>query len=179
VIVRRVVALALPLLLWSSAALAAEGEKAFSVGVDYSHWNVVQESHPGDDDDSITADGAQLALDYEYGWNDTLWLRASGSGGYFSVPKGSAWAAGGTLGITYAIDVIRWVPFVQLGAGALVVGGDGVDVEVKPVVELGVGLAALQGRTWSWGVVARVDTMFSQATFLTVGPRLTWRWGFF
>jgi hypothetical protein len=181
VIARRVVALAalLPVCLLSPLAAAAEGEKALGVGIDFATWNVVQEDHPGTEDDSITATGGQLALDYEYGWNDTLWLRGSASGGYFSVPQGSAWSTGATVGITYAVDVLRYVPLVHAGVGALLVGGDGVDVEVKPVVELGVGLAVLEGRTFSWGVVARFDGFASEAIFFTIGPRMTWRWGYF
>jgi len=175
----RVVATALPLLLLSHIAAAAEGEKALGLGVDFSTWNVVQDSHPGTDHDSITAAGAALAGDYEYGWNDTLWLRASASAGFYSVPLGSAYSGGATVGITYALDVLRYVPLVHAGVGALVVGGDGVDVEVKPVVELGIGLAVLEGRTFSWGFVAHFEGAYSQAIFFTVGPRLTWRWGYF
>jgi hypothetical protein len=179
---RRVVATALPILvllaLPTRAALAAEGERAFGVGIDYSTWTVIQD-HPGTDDDSLTAHGVALAADYEYGWNDTLWLRASASGGYYAVPDGNGWATGGTIGITYALDVLRYVPLIQAGVGALVIGGDGVDTEVKPVVELGIGLAVLESRTFSWGFVARFDAFASQAVFLTVGPRVTWRWGYF
>jgi hypothetical protein len=179
VIARRALALALPCVLLPHIAHAAEGEKAFGLGVDFSTWNVVQEQHPGTDNDSITAVGGQLTADFEYGWNDTFWLRASGAAGYFSVPQGTAWSAGGTLGLTYAVDILKYVPLIQAGVGALVVGGDGVDVEVRPVVELGLGLAVLQGRTWSWGFVSRFDGFASQAIFFTIGPRLTWRWGYF
>lgn len=167
------------LLLLPAGARAAEGEKAFSLGLDYSAWNVEQPDHPGTDHDSITAQGVQATADYEYGWNDTLWLRASASGGYFSVPEGSAWSTGGVVGITYALDVLRYVPFVHAGVGALVIGGDGLFTEVRPVVELGVGLTVLESRTFSWGVVAHFDGTYSKAIFFSIGPRLAWRWGFF
>jgi hypothetical protein len=160
-------------------AHAAEGEKAFTLGIDYSAWSVDQPDHPGTDHDSITAQGVQATSDYEYGWNDTLWLRASVSGGYFSVPDGSAWSTGGIVGITYALDVLRYVPFVHAGVGALVIGGDGLFTEIRPVVELGVGLTVLEGRTFSWGVVAHFDGTYSKALFFSIGPRLAWRWGFF
>jgi hypothetical protein len=181
---RRALALALPLVCLASLvaaprqASAGEGEKTLGLGIDYSTWAVDQD-HPGTEHDSITAQGANLAADYEYGWNDTLWLRASVAGGFSSVPLGSAWSGGGTVGITYALDVLKYVPFAQAGVGALVIGGDGVDVEVRPVVELGIGLAVLTSRTFSWGFVARFDSYGSQALFFTVGPRLTWRWGYF
>jgi hypothetical protein len=95
------------------------------------------------------------------------------------VPEGIAWSGYGTLGASYAIDLIRWVPFFQAGVGALVVGGDGVDVEVKPIVEGGIGLNVLHSRTFTYGVVARGGLLFSEGLFFTVGPRLTWRWGYF
>jgi hypothetical protein len=158
---------------------AAEGEKALGAGLDYSAWNVEQPDHPGNDHDSITAQGAQLVGDYEYGWNDTLWLRASLRAGYHVVPDGTAWSTGGTIGITYAFDVLRYVPYGELGIGVLAVGGDGLFTEVRPVVELGLGLDVLEGRTWSWGVVAHFDGTYSQALFFTIGPRVSWRWGYF
>ena len=177
---RRVVASLLPLVLvlLAHTASAAEGEKSLGFGIDYATWNVKQD-HKGTDEDSVTAQGAQLAGEYEYGWNDTIWLRASVSGGYFSVPKGAAWSTSATIGITYALDVLRYVPLLHAGVGAQFFGGDGVDTQVKPVVEIGLGLAVLEGRTFSWGLVASFDTYPSEAVFFTVGPRLTWRWGYF
>jgi hypothetical protein len=177
---RRVVSAAFALLfLLPIVAHAAEGEKALTLGLDYSAWSVEQPDHPGKDHDSVTAQGVQAAADYEYGWNDTLWLRASVTGGYFSVAEGAAWSTGGIVGITYAFDVLRYVPFLHAGVGALVIGGDGVDTDVRPVVELGLGLNVLEGRTFSWGVVAHFDGTYSKAIFFSIGPRLAWRWGFF
>jgi hypothetical protein len=161
---------------------AAEGERALSVGVDYMTWTIPLERQagaPADAPTDLTAHGATAAVDYEYGWNDTLWLRASATGGWFVSDPGSNWAGGGTVGLTYALDVLRYVPVVQAGVGLLVLGGDGIDVSVKPVVELGLGLTILESRTFSWGVVARFDSFASRAVFLTIGPRITWRWGYF
>lgn len=173
------------LTVWLAAppvAGAAEGERAFSLGVDYMTWTIPLARKPGapaDAPDELTAHGGTLSVDFEYGWNDTLWLRASATGGVFASDPGTNWTGGGTVGLTYALDVLRWVPLIQAGVGVLVLGGDGVDVTAKPVVELGLGLAVLESRTFSWGLVARFDSFASQAVFLTIGPRITWRWGYF
>ncbi len=183
VLARRALALLVSpvaLLLLPAAARGAEGERTLGFGLDYSTWTVPQDPTPDDrETNSLTAHGLALAADYEWGWNDTLWLRASAAGGYYSVPAGHGWSGGGTIGITYALDVLRYVPLVQAGIGALMIGGDGVETEIKPVVEIGLGLAVLESRTFSWGFVARFDSFASQVVFLTIGPRVTWRWGYF
>ena len=178
---RLAIACALPVLvcLPAATAAAAEGEKAFGVGVDFSTWNVTQEQHEGTDNDSISAHGASAVADFEYGWNDTFWLRASASGGFYSVPAGVAWSSSGTLGASYAFDLLHCVPFAELSAGALVVGGDGVDVEVKPILEGGIGMNILHSRTMSYGLVLRGGVLFSEGLFFMAGPRVTWRWGYF
>lgn len=158
-------------------AHAGEGEKALSLVGQYSTWAITDETDPAPCD--FAATGAALGFDYERGWNDTLWLRASMAGGYYDGTRGRAWSGGGTVGITYALDVLRYVPYANLGVGALAVGGSALDTQLKPVVELGFGLDVLESRTFSWGVVARFDAFASTARFWTIGPRLTWRWGFF
>lgn len=169
--------LALLALLWPSLADAAEGEKVLSLVPAYGAWSVTQGE--GMSHESIEVQGGQLGVDFERGLSDTLWLRGSAFGGAYDAPEGLAWAAGVTVGITYAIDVLRYVPYANLGAGAMVIGGDGVDTAVKPVIELGIGVDVLESRTFSWGLVARFDAFASSATFFSIGPRVSWRWGFF
>jgi hypothetical protein len=165
------------LLLLPARAMAGEGERTFSLGVDLTRWTIIQDL-PGDED-SVTARGGGLAMDYAYGWSDDVWLRASAAGGYYFLPDGTGLAAGGTVGVTYALDVLRFVPVLELGVGGLWVSGDGIESELKPVVELGIGVHVLRSRGTSWGVVARFDSFASQAVFLTLGARFTWRWGYF
>jgi hypothetical protein len=159
-------------------ALAAEGERSLSLGLDYNWWTVGQEQ-PGDEPDELSGHGPQLAVDYHRAHEDTLWWRASAVGGYYFVPDGKAWGAGGTLGFTYAVDVLRYVPFFQLGVGGLYLSGDGVDAGFKTVVELGLGLEVIQSRSHSFTVVGKVDTFASTAVFLSLGARYSWRWGYF
>jgi hypothetical protein len=161
-------------LLSGGSALAGEGEKAVSVVPEFSTWQITQGN-----DQTKDATGGALGVDLEYGYNDTLWLRASAAGGLYDGPSGVAWSGGATVGVTYALDILRYVPWMNLGIGALSVGGGGVDATIKPVVELGVGVDVLESRSFSWGVAIRFDGFASQATFFTIGPRFTWRWGYF
>jgi hypothetical protein len=155
------------------AAHAGKGEKVLSVVPHFMTWTVNQ------DDQERSATGGGVGVDLERGVTDTAWLRGSATGSLLDGPDGLCWSAGATVGITYALDVLRYVPYANLGVGALFVGGNGVDLEIKPVVELGFGLDSLQSRSFSWGVVLRFDSFASEARFFSVGPRISWRWGFF
>jgi hypothetical protein len=166
------------IVLCARPALAADGEKVFSLGVDYATWTVPQDIQ-NSDEDSITAQGGALGVDVLRGFGDSVWLRASGHGGVYRALGETSWDVGGTVGVRYAFDVLRYVPFLDLGVGGLAVGGGAVDTAFKPVVELGLGLDILESRTFSWGVVLRFDSFASQAVFLTAGARVSWRWGFF
>ncbi len=171
-------AIAFSLLLYAQVAHAGEGEKVLSLVPEFSTWSTTQ-GPASNSNHTIDATGGALGVDFERGYNDTLWLRGSAAGGAYQGPDGLAWSGGATVGITYALDVLRYVPYINLGIGALVVGGGGVDTALKPVVELGVGFDVLESRTFSWGVVIRFDAFASQAQFFTIGPRISWRWGFF
>lgn len=172
-----------------SVADAAEGERIIALGLDYATWTVPQEI-PGTQVDEVANRGGAFAIDGLYGWNDTLWLRASARAGLGRAQLGDedhrlAWDAGATFGVRYAIDVLRYVPFVDLGLGVLLLGDAGdesaaqVDTTLEPVVELGLGLDVLESRTFSWGVVLRFDSFASQAVFFTAGARVAFRWGYF
>ena len=81
--------------------------------------------------------------------------------------------------MTYALDVLRYVPFVSIGAGGAVIGGGGVDPGWRSFIELGVGLDVIESPTFSWGVAARFDSFASQVAYFAIGPRVSWRWGYF
>lgn len=162
----------LALCIGPAIARAGKGEKVLSLVPHYSSIAVTQ------GDEERTGNGGGLGVDYERGITDVVWLRASARGAVYDGPNGLAWSGGATVGITWALDIFRYVPYANLGLGALVVGG-GLDTELKPVVELGFGMDVLESRKWSWGFVFRFDSFASQARFFTIGPRISWRWGFF
>jgi opacity protein-like surface antigen len=103
--------LALPTVLWTSTAGATEDAWQFGLGGGYALALV-------DDQD---AHGAALAADLSFGISEAWSARASGAlslhGG--SGQEGAARASGLGLGATYAVDVVRWVPFLELGVAAL------------------------------------------------------------
>jgi hypothetical protein len=153
-----------------ATASASEGEGVLSLGLGYVGYTLSDQEH--------TAGGARLGLEYERGLTDALWLRGqAGVGGY---PLGE-WSVSGdaSAGITYAIDVLKYVPYVKAGLGALLVGGEAVDTSVYPLIEAGAGLDVLHSRSLSYGLEARVEAFFEGSAFFTAGARVSYRWGFF
>ncbi len=122
--------------------------------------------------------GTVLGIDYERGFSDALSLRLSGGGGtYFG--SSQTYSGHMTVGITYLFDVIKYVPYANVGIGGLVLGGGDVDTQVTGLIELGVGLDVLHSRSFSYGVLVRFESLVQSTSFFTAGARVTWRWGFF
>jgi hypothetical protein len=168
----RVSALALVLLLAAAhPGAAAEGEQAITLSASYATFSIVL------DDASPSATGGQLAVEYQRGVSDTLWFRAAADGGAYAA-DGFTWSAGATVGFTYAFDVLRYIPYLDFGAGVMFVGGS-VDGGVRPYLELGAGIEILESPTFSWGLAAHFNSFASEIAYFTVGPRMSWRWGYF
>ena len=152
-------------------AEASEGENALSASLMYARFALAADEDVGDS-------GAALGIDYERGLTRALWLR--GSGGFGVFPEGDLTYSGhGTLGLTYALDVVRYVPYVNLGVGAVALGGGGVDTDVYPLVELGGGVDVLHSRSLSYGIQVRFESFIAETALFTAGARVTYRWGFF
>ena len=158
-------------LLLPTAAAAEEGESALSIDGGLATFTIPD--HGGV--------GGLLGGDYERGLSDAFWLRASAAGAIYrgSDGEGAIYAGRATVGLTYVVDVLKYVPYIHLGAGGLVIGGAELDAEVRPLGELGVGLDVLSRRGRSYGPFARVQTSFDEGAFLELGLRVSWRWGFF
>jgi hypothetical protein len=154
-------------------AQAAEGESGVSASVGYGHYAVSQ------DDETLDARGGVVGVDYAYGISDSFWLRGSLSGGLYDGPEGTANSGVATFGLTYQFDLLRYVPWISLGAGAAVVGGGGIDGQILPLVGASLGLEVLESRAFSWGAAATFDTYGADLLYFTIGPRVTWRWGYF
>ncbi|HTE50709.1 MAG TPA: hypothetical protein VK698_07560 [Kofleriaceae bacterium] len=158
-------------LIGARPASGDEGESALSVGLGFATFTIPD--HGGA--------GAALGGEYERGLSDAFWLRASAAGSIYrgSDGEGAIAAGQGIVGLTYVVDVLKYVPYVHLGAGAVAIGGEGVDAEVHPVGEIGVGLDILSRRGLSYGPFARLQSFLDDSAFVSVGVRITWRWGFF
>ena len=152
-------------------AAADEGETALSVGLAFARFSIPE--HDGD--------GGALTIEYERGLSDAFWLRATSTGGVYrgGDQDGTSYTSNAVIGLTYVIDVLRYVPYLHAGVGAIALRGDSVDYELHPLAEIGIGLDILARRGLSYGFFGRAGTFLDESSFITVGLRLTWRWGFF
>ena len=171
---RRLAVLAL-LCLVSRTAAAVEGESAIGLTLRFATLS----AGAADGDDDVSGVGGGLGVDYQRGFGDTWWFRASVGGAAYSIESAASYSAVGSLGVTYAVDVVKYVPYVGIAGGAVVVGGGEVDGRIEPYLELGVGIEVLQSTTFSWGIDVRSSSFVGDSTVLLVGPRIAWKWGYF
>ena len=164
-----IAAAALALALTAPPAAASEGVRSFSASLSYGTFRL---------DDEVEPQGGVLGFDFEHGLSDTIALRAAAAGGLY-YQDAMAYTGHAVVGLTYVFDVLKWVPYVNLGVGGIVVDGAELDLRIEPLIELGAGVDFLQSREFSWGLQARYETYTTRTHFLSAGLRMTWRWGFF
>lgn len=150
-------------------AYADEGESSFSAGVALSGFSI-PDHNPA---------GGLLGVDYEYSLSEAVWLKVSAGGGGYYDDGNPAFAGYSHVGISYLIDVLKYVPHIDLGVGALAIHADDVEEPVLPLIELGVGIDFLTSKKRSYGVFARFESFLGRSAFYSVGMRTSWRWGFF
>lgn len=166
----------------AAPALADEGETALSAYGGLASFAFDVE----DSDDTSTGIGFGAGVDYERGLTESIWLRLSGGGALYSGRPTSA-SGQATAGLTYVFDVLQYVPYGHIGAGAALLWADQAPGEPEPareanlipVLEIGGGLDILSGDDYSWGVHLRLQSFVTQAALFTAGLRASWRWGFF
>jgi hypothetical protein len=167
---RRLVAIiAVALVSAAAPAAASDDESALSVSLAYGTY-AIPDYNPH---------GAVLGVEYERGFSDALAWRISGGAGGYTLDGQRSYSGHLTAGLTYLFDVLKYVPYANLGVGAIVIGGGEVDTQVKALIEIGAGLDVLHSRSLSYGVQLRFESFASQTAFFTAGVRATWRWGFF
>jgi hypothetical protein len=168
---RRLLLTAILVVLGSTRPAAAdEGESALSLSAGYASFAIPEHEPPG---------GA-LGIEYERGLGEDLWVRAAAAGGAYAAEESSlAWTGQATIGLTYVVDILRYVPYLHGGVGAVALGGRQFDTGLHPVVELGAGLDVLARRGLSYGVFVRLASFLDDSMFVSGGVRVTWRWGFF
>ncbi len=162
--------------LFPALASAAGGEKLLSFTPSFAMFTLSQGTDQAAE--NIDAVGGTLQLEYEHGVTDSLWIRGAIGGGAYGT-GGLGYSGSGVLGVTYAIDVLKYVPYINVGVGAIHLRGGSLDTDTKAFIELGIGLDILRSRSFSYGFVARFDSFASEIAFFTVGARATWRWGYF
>jgi hypothetical protein len=103
-----------------------------------------------------------------------LWATERGFGDYAAWRAhlgGAIYGGGGvvgsglaTIGLSYRLDVLRYVPYAAVGVGVLVRGGGPFAAGVEPALEIGGGVDVLRGRARSWGVAAAITSFASDTT---------------
>ncbi len=166
--------LGLPLVLvlaWGHAR-AADGESALSLTAGFGSFTV---SQGGD----VSGSGGVLNLDYTYGITDAIWLRGAVGGGLYTASSQLTTGGTATIGLAYEVDVLRYVPYVTGSVGVFLAGGGAVDTKARLVLEVGAGVEIEEGKSWSWGIDARLASFASGATTFMVGPRISFKFGYF
>ena len=159
----------------ASSADAGDGERAVSLGLGYATYATPN----AEDDDTLTPTaGAAVVATYERGVGADTAVRADlVVGGYFG--GGTVGSALATVGLGYRVDVLKYVPYLEVGVGALVRTGGPFEPGVEPALRIGGGVDWLRGRARSYGVAVIMTSFASETTTLAVSVRSTWRWGYF
>ena len=150
-------------------AQASDGESALSVSLSYGTYLIPDYS----------PDGAVLGVSFERGFSDTLAWRVSGGGGAYYGGEQLTYSGHATFGFTYLLDVLKYVPYLEAGAGAIIIAGGEAGTDISPLIQIGVGLDILRSRTFSYGVHLQFESLLQETSFFTAGARVSWRWGFF
>ena len=159
-----------------SVALAGEGERALSVSVAYATYATPD----AEMEETLTPSiGGAVAVTYERALGDEVSWRADLGFATYLGGSGTALSGLGTVGLVYRIDVLKYVPYVDVGVGALARGGGPFETGVEPALRLGGGVDLLKSRARSVGLVVVMTSFASTTTTLAVGLRTTWRWGYF
>jgi hypothetical protein len=139
------------------AFLVTAGRDAHAVGED--EWQVSARAGGGNANGYPTEPwGLAGALDVEYGFLEAFAARASVGVVSHPVkavkngpPAGTLQARTALLGATYTFDVLRLVPYLEVGLGALQWSGPGASTKTSFAAELGLGADYLITTRWAWG----------------------------
>ncbi|MBI5535898.1 MAG: outer membrane beta-barrel protein [Deltaproteobacteria bacterium] len=118
-----------------------------------------------------------------YGLNDTfnamLEVGVSGHPIYSNRPWMTV--ASGAAGVSYTLDILRWVPYAGLLVGGYHFSAVGHDkAETKLGFQLALGLDYAFNRSWAMGVQLRYHTFADDpfsAHYMTTFGRFEYRWG--
>jgi len=127
--------------------------------------------------------GGGLATSLEYGFTDSWSLKGVLSYNAHAVlgdDPGVLSVATGGLNVVYTVDILRIVPYLQLGLEGAALGGGGEDWQAQLGVVAGAGLDYLLSRRWSLGVDIGyhlfVPDTKNLPAMLNIGFRITRRW---
>jgi hypothetical protein len=178
---------ALPLLLIALAVgpAAAEGDRALSVGLGWATFSVPGEPVDNMAPPQISPDvGGAASVTYEHSISTDFSLRVEGAFGAFygggtEKQSKASYAALADAGAVFRFDVLKYVPYLFGGLGAVATTGGPIEGGVDFVVAIGGGLDVLLSRDRSYGFELRLASFGGDTTVFTVGARYSWRWGYF
>lgn len=85
---------------------------------------------------------------------------------------------GATVGATYVIDVLKYVPYFSVGGGVLLATDENFSTHLQPTISAQLGIDWLD-RTTHWGVYVQALSFAGEYSVFSTGVRWGWRWGFF
>ncbi len=123
-------------------------------------------------DDVASRHGFALGGDFWLGLDDFAWLAASANGGWASGSSSQNGFIDVGLGAVLALDVFRWVPWLEF----LAVAAGPVD-GVRPTGRVGFGIDYLVTESWGLGGVVRATPLFDgeQTVLLSFQLRVSHR----
>jgi hypothetical protein len=161
----------------------ADGERAVSVSLGWATFSALGKPIGKQAPPTLSPDlGGMLAMSYEQAISGDLSLRAELAGGVFHgggqpMQSQTSYASLGDAGAVFRFDVLKVVPYLFGGLGAVVAGGGPIDRGADFVLVVGGGADWLHDREHSLGLEARVASFGGDITVVTVGVRGTLRWG--
>ncbi|MBX3228593.1 MAG: hypothetical protein KIT84_08065 [Labilithrix sp.] len=143
-------------------------------------------------DKSTTSTGAGGALHYTYGLTDQFNLALEASSVVVAANQKELPTSPHTrptmvhqaaAGVSYVIDIFRWVPYLQLQGGAAMLTGGTLDrALVLPTVSAGLGVDYQISRSMAVGVAGRehlfVSKLDTYPSYTTVLLRFELMWGY-
>ena len=178
---------ALPVVLIALAAgpAVAEGDRALSFGLGWATFSVPGEAVDNMAPPQISPDiGGAASVTYEHSISSDFSLRVEGAFGAFygggtEKQSKASYAGLADAGAVFRFDVLKYVPYLFGGLGAVATTGGPIEGGVDCVVAIGGGLDVLMSRDRSYGFEARLASFGGDTTVFTLGARYTWRWGYF
>ena len=161
----------------------ADGENALSIGVSWATFSALGKPVGRQAAPSLSPDiGGVLTASYEHAISSDIVLRGELAGGVFyggaqAMESKTSYAGLADAGAAFRFDVLKIVPYLFGGLGAVVAGGGPIDRGADFVLVVGGGVDWLTRRERSIGVEARVASFGGDITVVTVGVRGTLRWG--
>lgn len=144
------------------------------------------------DSKSTMSVGAGGGIHYAYGLNDQFNLTASASSAVVALdqdadpnapPDRPSQVSHASVGGSYVIDILQWVPWIGVEAGGYhLAGGTLADPLLAVGGSAGAGLDYQLSRSWAVGAAARQHLLLNRfdayPSYTTVTARLEFMWGY-